>query len=54
MDERLRARLIAAMTWMTDDMKHRLAADNPDTEGNYSPELKEAIELLRVLKEKKA
>jgi hypothetical protein len=50
----IRSRLINAMTWMTDDMKHRFAADNPDTDGDYSPELKEAMELLRILKEGRA
>jgi hypothetical protein len=50
MNESLRQRLITALQWLTDDMKHRFAADNPDTEGDYSPELKEALGLLELLR----
>ena len=54
MDEELKQRLIRTLEWMTTDMKWR--ADDTKlnfeegSQGGYSPELQEGIDLLAELK----
>lgn len=44
-------RIIFHLDWMTTDMKNRY--DETGIEGNYSPELQDALELLESLKQSK-
>ena len=48
MDDELKTRIINTLDWMTRDTKHR--HDETGIEGNYSPELLEAIEVLELLR----
>jgi len=56
MEEELKQRIIKTLIWMITDLKYRSDLDtdclDEGTEGNYSTELKEAIELLKELKSK--
>ena len=49
MDDLLK-RASKSLTWMVEEMKHR--HDDCGVEGNYSPELLEAIEVLELIKKK--
>jgi len=53
--EQLRERIIVTLDWMITDMKWRHNETKLNVEGfegEYSPELKEAVSLLEELKEK--
>ena len=54
MDDKLRQRIINTLDWMVADMKYRADETKRNFEegsqGGYSPELQEAIDLLAVLK----
>ena len=53
--EQLRERIIVTLDWMITDMKWRhneTKLNAEGFEGDYSPELKEAVSLLEELKEK--
>jgi len=55
MNTKLKQRIIEVMTWIVEDMKHRFDSENGNfdvySQGNYSPELTEAIEALEELKQ---